>query len=1080
MLRFLLFIAILSINLFASNKLFVETLDEQYYSKNLLSLRFRINNELYPIKDAVLKYCLVKEPGKEIVVERYYPRDAQVDIREVDSIHACIDYVLDSVPEGLFPNESGYSLGIRYENWLNRDKYRDFSMPKSSVFSVANNVALYADGMRVWGNVPDWAEPARYDAKILAFKPGDNGFIDIKNTGNKKILPESLFVQVSNGQYVRLLDCSLDPESKVRVYFDSLSQRTLLKESFEFLLQHGSMPVDYVVLGNKGILAGLAQENSLWDDRADFVKDYGAEFFYAREDLQANNSYAWRVYSEYEKDFYERYLPDALPYALPSGVRVVLENNRPMRFVWNRVPDAELYKLTVLSSVDSSVVYQNTYTTNAADVELATGDYLWTVQTSNSEKDFKPNPAPHTTLHEVSPVEIGGSSLARLRVLVQYINDELTYVENARIGAPFDTIAASNGRKDTRLLNISWGEFADIRGWDTIHLPPDIVTRPLDEDEGNRCWAIAIQELNHYYTTKDGVHGNLTLDEIIANVKMHVDTTNAMNQRKKPTYGPALGAFMLRENEGSDAYGIKYGLTFALKIPTPKNYSLKIEEWTDSTLAEKWKDMLRKDKPIYVVVPVVGGTHAMILDGYKTDNNGKMVFHFINTDNYGTCAWIDFSESGLVSNVEEFYEIDIPNDVALTDPDVHQDTDGDGIMDFDEKYRFHSRYDEPDSDGDSIGDKVEIHSYVVREIARHKSKGVLLNGVLSEKLADADGDGKRAENDDDSDGDGMKDEEEDVNHNGYVDEGETDPYSVDVWYPDSENVEKSVIPKEIALYALDFLRLNDGVKCQYGSTPAGCRIASEQKSRSAIVLGVKVSIVEIYSKGRVWLRNYAHADIIRYYGLPNYNFETDMQNGASYSKQYNMDASRWPWTIPDILVPRNESQQDKIVRSGESYTLQNGDSFKSLKVESGGKLYFSSGTMLIGNLQLDSKSEVYFNNPEYGTILHINESAKWNGVIRKEKSSLDDRVFASQIAQCFKLYYHGVETFDVAGLWCGTIVAPKAKIILGQGRYKEIYGQFLAKQIVVHQHSKIVHLIFDKPTIQPTIHQEVALGRSEL
>ena len=143
-------------------------------------------------------------------------------------------------------------------------------------------------------------------------------------------------------------------------------------------------------------------------------------------------------------------------------------------------------------------------------------------------------------------------------------------------------------------------------------------------------------------------------------------------------------------------------------------------------------------------------------------------------------------------------------------------------------------------------------------------------------------------------------------------------------------------------------------------------------------------------------------------------------------------------------------------------------------------MYFSSGTMLIGNLQLDSKSEVYFNNPEYGTILHINESAKWNGVIRKEKSSLDDRAFASQIAQCFKLYYHGVETFDVAGLWCGTIVAPKAKIILGQGRYKEIYGQFLAKQIVVHQHSKIVHLIFDKPTIQPTIHQEVALGRSGL
>jgi hypothetical protein len=871
----------------------------------------------------------------------------------------------------------------------------------------------------------------------------------------------------------------------VRVYFDSLSQRTLLKESLDFLLRYGSILVDYVVLGNKGKLAGVARDNSLWDDVADFIKDYGAGFFYAREDLQANNSYAWRVYSEYEKDFYEKFLPDALPYALPSGVRVILENNRPMRFVWNRVPDAELYKLTVLSSVDSSVIYQNTYTTNAADVELVTGDYLWTVQTSNSEKNFKPNPAPHTTLPEVSPGEVGGSSLARLRILIQYINDEMTYVENVRIGAPFDTIAASNGRKDTRLLNISWGELADIRGWDAIHPPPDIVTRPLDEDEGYRCWAIAIQELNHYYTTREGVHGNLTLDEIVANVKMHVDTTNENNQRKKPAYGSALGAFMLRENETTGSYGVKYGLTFALKIPTPKNYLLKIEEWNDSTLAEKWKDMLRRDKPIYVVVPIVGGSHAMLLDGYKMDNNGKLFFHFINTDNYGTCAWIDFSESGLVSNVDEFYEIDVPNDVALTDPDVHQDTDGDGIMDFDEKHRFHSQYDVADSDGDGIDDKTEIHSYVVREISRHKKKVELVGeermpkveimGVLKETLADSDGDGKRAENDDDSDGDGLRDGEEDLNHNGYVDEGETDPYYVDFLFSDSSQNEMNEIPKEITLYTLDYLRLNDGVICQQGQGP--CTIASEQIREYSIALGVNVRVERIFSKGQVWLRNNASAAIIRYYGLPNYYYLTEMQNGASCGMEYNMEANRWPWTIPEILPSQSISQQDKIVRSGESFTLQNGDTFKSLKVESGGKLYFSSGAMMIDDLQLDSKSEVYFNNPELGTILHVNERVTWNGEIKRMNDSQNEGAFASQIAQCFKLYYYGAEMLNVAGLWRGTIVAPRAKLILGQGQYKVIYGQFLAKQIVVHQYSKIVYSIFNKPIIQPVIHQNVALGR---
>ena len=926
MLRFLLFIAILSINLFASDRLFVETLDEQYYSKNLLSLRFRINNELYPIKDAVLKYCLVKEPGKEIAVERYYPRDAQVDIREVDSIHACIDYVLDSVPEGLFPNESGYSLGIRYENWLNRDKYRDFSMPKSSVFSLANNVALYAGGKRIWGNVPEWAENAEF-------------------------------------------------------------------------------------------------------------------------------------------------LPDAHPYALPDGVKVILEDGQPMRFVWNYVLGADLYRLTVLSSEDSSIVYQNTYATNAADVELASGDYLWTVQTSNSEKEFKPSPAPHTTLPKVSEGEVEGSLLSLLRIFIQQSNDGKTYVENVRIGAPFDTIAASNGRKDTRLLNISWGELADIRGWDTIHSPPDIVTRPLDEDEGNRCWAIAIQELNHYYTTKDGEHGNLTLDEIVLKVKIHTDSMKARENQK----GPALAAFEL----GDDAKGNPwtenpFGLSYALNIDMPEYIDPSILGWSDSMLVAEWRDLLRQDRPIYVDAR----GHVMVVDGFRTDSSGVTEFHFINTDNYGTCEWRDYTKSGIVSSIRAYYEFDIPKDVRLTDPDVHRDTDEDGIMDFDEKYRFDSFFDSPDSDGDSIDDKTEIHSYVVREMTRRNPNGLVFGGVIKERLADSDGDRKRAENDDDSDDDGVKDGEEDVNHNGYVDEGETDPYFVDVWYPASGNVEKSEIPQNIALYALDYIRMNDGDTCVQAK--AGCSIASEQVSESAVVLGTNVHVDKIFSRGRVWLRSGAKVSTIRYYGMPTHSYETDVQNGAFCEQMYNLNARIWPWKIPEILPMSNGSLYDKVVKAGESYTVQDGDSFRSLKVEAGGKLYFSSGIVVTDDLQFDAMSEIYFNNPEYGTIVHVNKNIKWNGAMKKMNGIQSDITFASDISQCFKLYYHGTEAFDVAGLWRGTIVAPKAKIILGQGQYKLIYGQFLAKQIVVHQHSKIVKQEFIKPVNQPAVHQEVALGRIEL
>ena len=763
------------------------------------------------------------------------------------------------------------------------------------------------------------------------------------------------------------------------------------------------------------------------------------------------------------------FLPDALPYALPDGVKVILEDGQPMRFVWNYVPGADLYRLMVLSSDDSSVVYQNTYSTNAADVELATGDYLWTVQTSNSEKEFKPSPAPHTTLPKVSPVEIGGMSLSRLRVLIRYIDDELTYVENVRIGAPFDTIAASNGRKDTRLLNIAWGELADMYGWDEIHSPPDPVTRPLDADEGNRCWAIAIQELNHYYTTKDGEHGNLTLDEIVANVKIHVDSVGSSN------VGPALAAFGIGDGaKGNPWSEIPFGLSYALNIDMPESISPINLGWNDSILVARWKDLLQHDKPVYVR----SNGHFMIVDGFRSGDGGSTEFHFINTDNYGTCEWRDYTESGLVRSIGLYLVIEIPNNVRLTDPDVNRDTDGDGIMDFDEKYRFDSFFDSPDSDGDSIDDKTEIHSYVVREITEHDSKGRLKRGVGKELLADIDGDRNRAENDDDSDGDGLKDGEEDVNHNGYVDEGETDPYDANNGSSNNELEGRSEIPQNVALYALDFIRMNDGDTCRQGL--GVCTIVSERVSESAVVLGVNVHVDKIFSRGRVWLRSGAGVTVIRYYGMPTHSYETNVQNGASYKQAYNLNAGNWPWKIPEILPMLNSSQYDKVVKSGESYTVQDGDSFRTLKVEAGGKLFFSSGIIVTDNLQVDANSEIYFNNPEYGTIVHVNKNIKWNGVMKRMNGSQSENASASQIAECFKLYYHGSETFDVAGLWGGTIVAPKAKIILGQGQYKLIYGQFLAKQIVVHQHSKIVKKEFTKPVSQPAVHQEVALGRIEL
>ena len=79
------------------------------------------------------------------------------------------------------------------------------------------------------------------------------------------------------------------------------------------------------------------------------------------------------------------------------------------------------------------------------------------------------------------------------------------------------------------------------------------------------------------------------------------------------------------------------------------------------------------------------------------------------------------------------------------------------------------------------------------------------------------------------------------------------------------------------------------------------------------------------------------------------------------------------------------------------------------------------------------------------------------------------------VASSFKLYYYGEEKFFVHGVWAGTLIAPNAKLVLGQTQNKKIYGQFLGKGVIVHQYSKIFRMSFDpKKTIMSNTSFNVA------
>jgi len=101
---------------------------------------------------------------------------------------------------------------------------------------------------------------------------------------------------------------------------------------------------------------------------------------------------------------------------------------------------------------------------------------------------------------------------------------------------------------------------------------------------------------------------------------------------------------------------------------------------------------------------------------------------------------------------------------------VSQDSDGDGVMDFDEINRFHTDPNNPDTDGDDVPDKEEIFGYTFYDTYCGGNNDPL-------NFPDIDNDNLRAELDCDTDNGGTSDGGEDIDGDGILCEhGELDPF----------------------------------------------------------------------------------------------------------------------------------------------------------------------------------------------------------------------------------------------------------------------------------------------------------------
>ena len=245
------------------------------------------------------------------------------------------------------------------------------------------------------------------------------------------------------------------------------------------------------------------------------------------------------------------------------------------------------------------------------------------------------------------------------------------------------------------------------------------------------------------------------------------------------------------------------------------------------------KTWIGQGRPIRVSIP----GHSMVIDGWWEDG-AILKVHLLDpwclwdgNDSHSGAGWRDYYGSYL--NITG-YDV-CPTPAQVPSPRVQEsyvtlDSDGDGICDFDEIYRFGTNRFSVDTDGDGIRDKAEIRSYIFDNNGNHNvlqrigniwsckvnvpagpcgyiynpaatgvpwaslaagwtcprcgnSKSGFRNEItecmpaspydpnpdvlaLIHANADPDGDGLRIERDPDSDNDGALDGQEDTNHNG--------------------------------------------------------------------------------------------------------------------------------------------------------------------------------------------------------------------------------------------------------------------------------------------------------------------------
>ena len=1050
----------------------VEVKDEQPYNPSMLGLRARVvNNSGQSYDNVTVNILLKKSPSETFALDAYYTEGWNCSIAEQSGEYLVIKMVIPHLGTGISPNESGVSLGIHHaDNWQPLSKTSENGFPSGIAFTTALNYSVYQGDVLIGGS--SFIDPSSVvsSLRFVGLQPVNNSdgsipaWIEIENYGTTPADLSNMTLEwpTSMGTASSVVSSAvLQPGKRLRICAvqvdcpddDVVASVPLLPMGSigEILLYYNAVALDYLSWGsNAGVLAANAREANIQYTRIRMEPGYADEFWHAVWDgiFYKKIDGQWFSYRTEEYDVNTTNRPGPITYMNEETLCMDGSNPPKVKFAWHPVEGAIGYNLTVKKS-DGTVVFSQFVHRVSRKIELGAGTYYWNVRAVFWKDRYAvDNPwMDHYLIWKTKTI-----------TMCTDITNEV-YLQAPQYGV----------HKDTRMLVPNWGELAEFPeiSWDH----PDVFVygltydysiigsfgNPLFYEVDSRCWAVATQILNAFY------HGNLTQDEI----KYYGKTVGFENvwtvfgTYSRPERDKIIGPFALGLSGVGYLPEIKMLLKWALNIDDSQ---LEHGAFGDGPFDQTFvMEHIDQNRPIYFMEK----NHFMIVDGYRF-SSGDFQVHLVNLYNGGEVEWV----SNQDRHVRAYF---VPIDVThprMSDIRVHIDSDNDGIVDFDEIERFHTNPYSKDSDGDGIEDKVEIFSYTIKEpfiktmqctdpMNYTSSYDLKLGDYIDEEVgticrlevyADIDGDGKRAEKDVDSDhpnNDGLPDGAEDLNNNGYVDNGETDPYNIaddgGATGVPSEKVEITEwdIPELVAIYTFEELNVGDNVTCNSGMH-GYCRVASESALQYyAVSLGHNSTIGDVFSKGGVQLRNDAHVvGDVSVYSLPNASITPDIYQNASVTGETNVHTlGEWPYVVSDNAYHSLEGKEnwaDLTVHPGQTVSLSGDVAYRNLKVEAGGTLKLGAGTIMVGNITMEWGSRLEFTNPGRETLLIVDGYINWRAQI--VNSDLQT------VAKGFKLIEYAPGYIHIEGDWAGTIFARWSELTLGQVK-KTAYGSFVAKKV---------------------------------